>query len=727
MKYFVFIFALLWVTVANAQTQIPQDFGGKLYRFKNGEKVDSALFLPRRDTLHTDSTMIAPGQLMYRLMDSLLYYRRGDAMTPLTIGSVSGFVPATRSINTTSPLQGGGNLSSDRTLSILNAAADGSTKGAATFLANDFNDNGSGLISIDYVNGAAPATGSSNYIQNQNIAAQSGANYWIAGTGRIGGSNLRVDFTGDATKFTTIESSSVDGIIRSSTNSGTRRPLSFDGSKYTFSNNNAGSFWMNIDNNAINITPQVNVTSINYDVIPPPVVGRPVQVNGRVSGHAAVQDSEFVVLSQLVGTISGDQPYIPFYATDNSLDASVMYQGDAPVEAPGKEIVVGKNPIVVGGSAARFAVSDSIVLDDKGYHSIGDYSVYSQTNDSSAVASFDIRPQLNGSLDWLHYVGVQSRPFLAGSGAIKDYWYGLESFGVHNGTGIVTSYAGIHIPDVVGSGPITTQYGLKIESQTKGGTNWGVHVSGTAPNYLAGNLGLGGTGTSSTLTLNGSASIRNITVTGTTTLGVVDYGCYVNNSANVTINLPDATTSFGRIYVISKVSNNAFTVTIDPNGAQTVGGSSTLVLNGFLELYSIQSDGSNWRIHSGNVADASTTVRGAVNISAQSFAGLKTFTSGMTTTSFRAAAVTVTGNTTLDATHYLVLANNSANITITLPAAASSIGVVYVIKKISNNAFTVSLDPNASENIEGTSTPISIGSYLESRVIQCDGTQWWVQ
>ena len=58
----------------------------------------------------------------------------------------------TRAVNTTSPLGGGGALSADLTLSIQNAAADGSTKGAAAFTANDF-DAASGVVSIDYTNG----------------------------------------------------------------------------------------------------------------------------------------------------------------------------------------------------------------------------------------------------------------------------------------------------------------------------------------------------------------------------------------------------------------------------------------------------------------------------------------------------------------------------------------------------------------------------------------------
>jgi hypothetical protein len=67
-------------------------------------------------------------------------------------------VGSTRTISTTAPLQGGGDLSANRTLSITDAAADGTTKGASTYTAADFNAT-SGLISIDYTNGQA-ASGS---------------------------------------------------------------------------------------------------------------------------------------------------------------------------------------------------------------------------------------------------------------------------------------------------------------------------------------------------------------------------------------------------------------------------------------------------------------------------------------------------------------------------------------------------------------------------------------
>jgi hypothetical protein len=111
------------------------------------------------------------------------------------------------------------------TVSIANAAADGSTKGAASFTAADFNAT-SGNISIDYTNGQlatsgqngflsstdwstfngkAPASGSANYIQNT-TSVQSSSNFNISGTGIMvkglfnttdgGGSTYAIELSG---------------------------------------------------------------------------------------------------------------------------------------------------------------------------------------------------------------------------------------------------------------------------------------------------------------------------------------------------------------------------------------------------------------------------------------------------------------------------------------------------------------------------------------------------
>jgi hypothetical protein len=89
-----------------------------------------------------------------------LDYANGQAASAVAKGFLTAIdwsvfnakVPSSRILNTTSPLQGGGDLSGDRTLTIADAAADGVTKGAAAFNNNDFNSSG-GVISIDYANG----------------------------------------------------------------------------------------------------------------------------------------------------------------------------------------------------------------------------------------------------------------------------------------------------------------------------------------------------------------------------------------------------------------------------------------------------------------------------------------------------------------------------------------------------------------------------------------------
>ncbi len=86
--------------------------------------------------------------------DGIFFNTSTDLWEKKSIATVLGYTPLnpTRSISTTSPLSGGGDLTADRTISIQDAAADGTTKGAAAFNANDFNS-ASGVISLDYTNG----------------------------------------------------------------------------------------------------------------------------------------------------------------------------------------------------------------------------------------------------------------------------------------------------------------------------------------------------------------------------------------------------------------------------------------------------------------------------------------------------------------------------------------------------------------------------------------------
>lgn len=85
---------------------------------------------------------------------------------------------------------------------------------------------------------------------------------------------------------------------------------------------------------------------------------------------------------------------------------------------------------------------------------------------------------------------------------------------------------------------------------------------------------------------------------------------------------------------------------------------------------------------------------------------------------------TVTTTTTLDTTHYTVLADaTSGNITINLPTAASASGRVYVIKKTDSSANTVTIDGSGAETIDGATTNVISTQYV-SITIQSNGTFW---
>lgn len=83
---------------------------------------------------------------------------------------------------------------------------------------------------------------------------------------------------------------------------------------------------------------------------------------------------------------------------------------------------------------------------------------------------------------------------------------------------------------------------------------------------------------------------------------------------------------------------------------------------------------------------------------------------------------TITTSTTLDATYHNVLCNSASALTVTLPAAASNSGRVYVIKNI--NTGTVTVDGNASETIDGDTT-YALTQYQSIKIL-CNGSNWFI-
>lgn len=90
------------------------------------------------------------------------------------------------------------------------------------------------------------------------------------------------------------------------------------------------------------------------------------------------------------------------------------------------------------------------------------------------------------------------------------------------------------------------------------------------------------------------------------------------------------------------------------------------------------------------------------------------------------ATASVTGTTTLNQTHHVVLASDaSGSFTITLPAVASNTGKVYYIKKTNSSANTITIDGNGGETIDGAATTSLSTQYDAIRII-CDGSAWHI-
>ena len=106
---------------------------------------------------------------------------------------------------------------------------------------------------------------------------------------------------------------------------------------------------------------------------------------------------------------------------------------------------------------------------------------------------------------------------------------------------------------------------------------------------------------------------------------------------------------------------------------------------------------------------------------------------GVLSTTYLSGAM-VNGVTTITASTYtadkaypiiLVDATTPASITISLPAAASSSGLVFRIKKTDGSAHPVILDANGTELIDGAETFTLIYQY-QAVDLACNGTAWYI-
>jgi hypothetical protein len=80
--------------------------------------------------------------------------------------------------------------------------------------------------------------------------------------------------------------------------------------------------------------------------------------------------------------------------------------------------------------------------------------------------------------------------------------------------------------------------------------------------------------------------------------------------------------------------------------------------------------------------------------------------------------------TMLSSDFSITVSCSSANITITLPTAASSTGQIYAIVKIDATDYSVIIDPPGAETINGI-TAWGLAGRFSSAIFQSDGTSWY--
>lgn len=118
-------------------------------------------------------------------------------------GSGGGGGGTVTSITASSPLTGG-TITTSGSIGIANAAADGATKGAATFDANDFNAS-SGLVSIDYANGQKASASQDGFLSSGDWSTFNGK-----GSGTITALTGDVTASGTGSVTATIANGAVD-------------------------------------------------------------------------------------------------------------------------------------------------------------------------------------------------------------------------------------------------------------------------------------------------------------------------------------------------------------------------------------------------------------------------------------------------------------------------------------------------------------------------------------
>lgn len=460
-----------------AQTAPPIMMGSKLYEFRNGLRVDSAFFIPRKDTLFFDNTMKAPGMLTWRPADSTLYIYRGDRWASV-FSSETGLLDSLYARIDT--IRGDNRYILNRNYPKQDADANVNALTADTLTIsyptapNISNRQTSGVVGV-------PGRSLSWFPTSSSVsyAWWTTSTFWDMALRRGSLGKVELWIGQDTTTRSTLKVKAqgaygINNVFSLKDTAGVRFLSNFmlhnDVPRYSFNDSIPPywfSYWINggvgINKDSIPITSSPSAVPLGIDTVTGQVVRF---IDGGSGSYIQNLYSTTTPQSTANATIDGS-----YFSIDGTIDLS-------SINTPSGATVSTKPKVLV----ARTVDPASNVSD----HTFADNSIFRKNVDAIGYNSYDAWPQINGSSNYDHYSAVQSRPVYNTTGVTANH-FGFYDVPTINAGSTLTNRFAIYVADAVGAGTVTNNYGIFVNTMTKGTNNYSIYT-GTATTRLGGTL-----------------------------------------------------------------------------------------------------------------------------------------------------------------------------------------------------------------------------------------------